>query len=527
MSALNDSQFAVFEHLTARPFLVLDTEYCADPTGDAEHLISVAVTRVVRGKRVRDGELYVEMNPGVPIDPETPAVLAALAEPDAVLICHTGADVRVLRRELERLDEAAVEQGLPSAPVGLADLPDLPIVDTSTLPRLLRLPATGNRNVVSLETLCAAVGVANPSAHHARADARATADALIALLRYAAATVAFDNIATLLVDHDRGTTHQPRLPLYIRSHPGAPTPPVAHLARHTAPLTHSALGAERHAWLDLAAECIALRCPHLRTEASLAAAENGAALLEPLLALLPSSTEPGQAGTLLGAVAALIDAGAAGADPPPARPTLETGRAMKWWAALRPLIAETTACSWGERCPHCWEGAGCPRDTLYQVVTRVATLAGAADLSRDLVKNRLFGKEPARRINSWLRYHPQETAYMTWMVAAWSTDRDHEDARYLDAAVAKDIHTTEPRLALLVCQRIAETQGYAAAKPVADLALNHATTDPAYDELRLWTTWSEHSTELAARKQTIRPITHPRLARPEGRFNHNPYLPRT
>lgn len=546
MTVLTDAQFEIFEQLTTRPFLVLDTEYCADPADDAEHLVSVAITRVVRGKRVLDGELYAVMNPGVPIDPETqaihgfsdadvarkrrfghysPAVIAALAEPDAVLVCHTGADIRVLRRELERLDEAAAEQGA-TAPVGLADLPDLPIVDTSTLPRLLHHPGIGKHNVVSLETLCAAVGVKNSSAHHARSDARATADALVALLVYAASTVAYDTIATLLVDHDRGSTRQPRLPLLIHGHKDAPVLPVAHVARHTAPLTHPGSDAERHAWLDLAAECVALRCPHLRVEAALAAAENGAPLLEPLLSLLGSTTEPGQAGTLLGAVAALIDAGAVGADPPASRPTLETGRAMKWWAALKPLIADTTACSWDGRCPHCWDGAGCLRDTLYQVVTRVATLGETGTLSRENIKNRLFGKQDNRRINTWPRYHPQETAYMTWMVACWSVDHDRDDTRYLDAAVAKNLHTTEPRLALLVCERTAETKGFAAAKSLAEKALVHATTDPAYDELRLWTTWHEHSAEQKARAQRVRAITHPRLARPEGRINYNPYLPR-
>lgn len=547
MTVLTDTQFELFEQLTTRPYLVLDTEYCTDPDGDAAHLISVAVTRVVRGKRVRDGELYAVMNPGVPIDAETqiihgfsdadvarkrrfshyaPAVIAALSEQDAVLVCHTGADIRVLRRELERLDEAAAAQGLRRAPTGLADLPELQIVDTSTLPRLLGHPGTGNRTVVSLETLCSAVGVTNPSAHHARSDARATADAMVALLLHAASTLAYDNIETLLAAHNRGTTHQPRLPLFIRTHQSAPTLPAAHLGRHTSPLTHAGSDAQRQGWLDLAAECVRLRCPHLRGEAALAAAENGAELLEPLSSLLASSTEPGLAGTLLGAVAALIDAGAAGAEPPPTQPTLDSSSAMRWWASLRPLIATTAPCSSQGRCPSCWDAVGCPRDTIYQAIARVATLAESGQLSRDAVKNRLFGNQPNRRINTWSQSHPREAAYMTWMVACWSADHDRDDARYLDAAVAHNIHTTEPRLALLVCQRVSETQGYAAAASLAEAALSGATTDPAYEELRVWTVWNAHSAEQRVRQQAVRVITHPRLARPEGRVNDNPYLPR-
>ena len=45
------------------------------------------------------------------------------------------------------------------------------------------------------------------------------------------------------------------------------------------------------------AECVRLRCPHLRSEATLAAQENGAALFDPLVALLATATEPGQAGS--------------------------------------------------------------------------------------------------------------------------------------------------------------------------------------------------------------------------------------
>lgn len=547
MTALTDTQFEVFERLTARPFLVLDAEYCTDPGGDAAHLISVAIMRVVRGKRVREGELYAVMNPGVPIDSETeavhgfsdadvarkrrfghyaPAVIAALSEEGAVLVCHTGADVRVLRRELERLDEAAATQGLRPAPTGLADLPELQILDTSTLPRLLRHPGTGNRTVVSLETLCAAVGVTNPSAHHARSDARATADALIALLRHAASTLAYDSIEPLLADHDRGTTHQPRLPLFIRAHQSAPALPAAHLGRHTSPMTHAGSDSQSRAWLDLAAECVRLRCPHLRSEATLAAAENGADLLGPLASLLPSSTDPGQAGTLLGAVAALIEAGSAGAQPPPTRPTLDSYGAMKWWVRLRPAVADAAPCSSEGRCPSCWDAVGCPRDTLFQVVARITTLGEGLELTRDLVKNRLFGNQPNRRINTWAEPHPKEAAYMTWMVASWSAHHDRDDARFLDAAVARNIHTAEPRLALLVCQRAAETQGYAAATHIAEEALSSATTDPAYDELRLWTVWIKHSAEQRVREQAARVITHPRLARPDGRINNNPYLPR-
>jgi hypothetical protein len=108
---LSATGFELFQLLTQRPFVVLDTEYTADPDGDGDRLISVAVARVVRRKRVRDGELYREMNPGVPVSAAStrvhgftteavagkrpfrhhaPAILAALRVPDAVLPSPAG-----------------------------------------------------------------------------------------------------------------------------------------------------------------------------------------------------------------------------------------------------------------------------------------------------------------------------------------------------------------------------------------------------------------------------------------------------
>jgi DNA polymerase III epsilon subunit-like protein len=547
---MTDAGFELFQHLTTRTFLVLDTEYTPDPDGDGDRIISLAITPVVRGKRVRDGELYREMSPGVPIDARStavhgftdpdvagkrrfgyyaPAILAALAVPDAVLVCHTGSDVRVLRRELERLDEAHSTAD-NRVTVGLGDLPDLPIIDTSTLPRLLRLPGIGNRGVVSLTTLCRLVGVTNAGAHHARADARATADALIKLLLHAAGAFTYDSVEALLADHSRGTTQTPRLPGYVRSRSQAPIVATEHLARHDRPLTHAGSPAEHQVWLDLAAECVRLRCPHLRPEAALAGPENGSGLFDPLVALLPAATWAGAPGTLLGAVAALINATGPGCDPPASAPALAHTRALRWWARHRPLAKASTPCeAFGSgTCPDCWEGNGCPRDTLYQDVTRIATFGERGTMTLTGIKDRLFGIRPDRRIHRWPTVHPRETAYMTWMVFTFATEHDRVLAAndYLAMAMSKGLHLLEPRLARVACQAIAEGRGLAAAKAVAAQVLAARTSDPAYDELELWMTWHEQAAVQAARAQAPRAITHPRLARPEGRVNHNPYLPR-
>ena len=378
---MTDAQFAMFEQLAARPFLVLDTEYCRDPAGDGNRLISVAITPVIRGRRGtrKDGELYVEMNPGVPIDAATsavhgftdaavarnrsfahhaPTLLNALEIPGAILVTHTGADIHVLRRELERLDETAHARG-HLAPVGLSDLPEL-LLDTSTLPRMLRYPGVGNRGIVSLETLCQLTGVSNAGAHHAQHAARATAAALIRLPAHAARDFHHASIEELLAEHDRGTTKAPRVTAYPGSRPGRPGPGIGHLARHTSPLTHAGGADERAAWIALAAECVRLRCPHLRAEAALAAPANGKDLLDPLYRLLPSATEPGQPGTLLGAVAALIEGAAPHTDPPPAQPVLTALTAMRWWGKRKKDVAASPACGDAGRCSACADGARLP-----------------------------------------------------------------------------------------------------------------------------------------------------------------------
>ncbi|GAA1434673.1 hypothetical protein GCM10009641_28650 [Mycobacterium cookii] len=541
MTTLTAAQFELFERLTERTFLVLDTEYCTDPDGGLPRLISLGLTPVVRGKRTNNGELYIEMNPCVPIDEATaavhgftdayvarkrrfphyaPAVLRALDVEDAVLVGHTGADIGVLRGELERLDQAGGNA------VGFDDLPDLPIVDTSTLPRLLRHPVAGTSTSVSLAALCAATGVANRAAHDAKADARATADALIQLLVHAAASMSYDGIEALLADHDRGTTRTPRLALHISSRNAAPSVPAAHLARHAAPLTHRGDDAEVAAWLELAGACVQLRCEHLRVEARLAAAENAHALLAPMTALMTGATEPGQPGTLLGALAELLMGGTARADPPATTLVLPGKRVFFWWRALLPDLKASAPCAGKLRCPDCWEGNGCARDTLYKAVANLLTHGEDPTLTRKRVKNMLFGSDPRKRVNAWSQGRPAIAAHMTWLVATWAEGQETSPATFLDKATSLRLEEHDPHLALMVCRNLAEAGSPTAVEDVAKRALERATTDPAYDELRTWTTWREQAAELHARRSAPRVIVEPRRARPGGRVNPNPYLPR-
>jgi len=67
---------------------------------------------------------------------------------------------------------------------------------------------------------------------------------------------------------------------------------------------------------------------------------------------------------------------------------------------------------------------------------------------------------------------------------------------------------------------------YPDAISLANKLLANQTTDPCYDDLAQWLSWAVHDQTRRARLLTPKVITHPRLARPAGRVNQNPYLPR-
>ena len=58
---------------------------------------------------------------------------------------------------------------------------------------------------------------------------------------------------------------------------------------------------------------------------------------------------------------------------------------------------------------------------------------------------------------------------------------------------------------------------------VAEQVLANRTTDTAYDELAQWREWAVAALQEQARRSVPRVIRQPRLARPDGRTNPNPY----
>lgn len=538
--SLTDAQYELFEHLTERPFLVLDLEYCRHEQTD--RIVSAAVTPVIRGKRTTQGEVYVEMNPGVPIDAATaaihgftdekvkgkrrfpyyaPRLLAALNVPDAILVTHTSVDARVLGEELRRAEEAA------GSAITFGDLPDLPILDTSTLPRLVQHPVAAGRSVVSLKALCEGLNIPLTDHHHARADTRATADALVKLLRHTATAATFGSIDAILTAGRAGSAQAPAGALYVRHSRRAPALPAQHLQEHAVePLTHAGSAEERAAWMSRARECVGLRCHLLREEAELAAPNNGAELLEPLSQLIDDATEHGQGGVLAGALRALIRGSGPLATQPVTSHALARGRVTYWWRAVRPALRAAPRCSVsrGQACPDCWDLAGCPRDLLYQTTTEEVVFSdGPNTLTAEVVRNRFL--KTGKLVPDWSGPHPLEASYVVELICRWAERRGTSTAAYIDLARSRDIELREPRLALRVLTQELPVRGFERTARLAEKALEHRNTDPAYLEIEAWLALNGAAAEADRRASVPREIVRPRLARPEGRVPVNPYKP--
>lgn len=539
---LSSAGETLFGLLTSSTFYVVDCEYTA--TGDSAHtvsIISIAIVPVVQGRRApASDELYYEMNPGVPIskastkihgftdekvaklrrfDFYAPKILAKLADKNAVFVAHTSADIHALRAELTRLDERKAAGEAVS--VGLSDLPNLPIIDTSTLARTLRYPEVGSSTFTGLRELCKLTGVVNENPHNARGDARATADALIQLLAYAAQASARSDLGEILREHRGGSTHDPRKTIVFQEKESDPELPQEHLDKHHSQLDHKASLVELTDWTNLANECALLRCQWLVKDAVFAGEHNAAALTDRLVGLIGTLTEPGQVSTLLGAVQELIEprarAGGLG---------VLTNRATSWWRKVKPLVANAVPCGENnlERCPSCRQGAACPRDVLYQYVAKTAIYNDGKPLSNQQIKD-LFKNSHASKIYLWKEHFPEIAAHAAWYV----TDKESREKSSslaltsLSAAYEMGIHTADPRLTLLTAEMLKVEERADEALELCREVLASRTSDLAFDDLDQWVQLTQLSVDQRERL-AVKPIpTHHRLARPAGRINPNPY----
>lgn len=534
---LSDAGFDNYRLLTRnKTFYVVDIEYTRPDTDDlvrSSRLISIAVVPVVNGKKTKP--FYVEMNPGVPVSNATTSktgfttdkvagkrsfgfyaqrILNVFSDPTGVFVAHTSADVRVLSGELERLDLAGVTPGL-------VNLPYMPIVDTALLPRLLSVPGLPtNTGTISLQNLCGVLHVSydETKAHHARYDASVTSNVLLELLKHAAAggTV---NLEELLKQHNRGTTQTPATGgTYSSAEDTHSLLPHDHVDKHgTIILPSDADEDTLREFTELVTECVSLRCQYLSDEiltASLFAPE----LFPDLWALLPCCTDPGQAGTLLGALTVLLP------------DAVNSQRLVRWWASHKTSVAGAVRCGSGrnDACPACRESLSCPIDVFYTTVARHAALCGQPTLTKQIVKYKLFstpGKKD-RRIAQWSAHHPELAGYMAAMVIEYERDNGGAvlAAKYLADAGTFGLQKVEPRFGLLYADYLQSVGKVAAARMLVEDLLTRRTTDEAFDALRLWLDRLDQYQAAANRRANeIIPTQRPRMVRPRDHINPNPY----
>jgi DNA polymerase III epsilon subunit-like protein len=538
---LTEAEFEVFELLTSRPFLVIDTEYTWDPATHGSRIISLAIVPVVSGKVLGKETLYIEMHPGVTIHPtvakltgftnksvkkkrkfgaHAKRILEHLDIPGAIIVEHTSSDVPPLRHELAQLDSAKAA-GNNTVAVGLADLPDLPILDTSTLAHVVSYPKNTKRTV-SLARLCEMTGVSNATPHHARSDARATAECLVELLKHAATTGEYGTIEAILNEQGRGTTSNPAPPVFIRSRRATDiTLPAEHIAKHATILGPEAVSTKR-AWLKMAVECATLRCPYLQDDIYLSGdADADRRLLDRLFEKLGTMTEPGQAGTLLGAVAEMIEPSY-----PDGHRALKHAGVSKFWEPRQMKVRSSTPCGSAieEQCPDCRQGRACPRDTLYQNVAWAGAVGPNTEITHDYIKTQLFRSGAGSSFDSWRQKSPDIAGYMAWMVIMHDrTVSNRRSGTHLNKCIQAGLHLVEPRLTLLACEAHLATKGIDEVTSWAAEVLAKRTTDSAFEKLEAWLTWSRQVETVRNLRSKQRIITSPRQARPEGRENSNPF----
>lgn len=543
-TTLTEAGTILFDEFTARPLLVIDTEF-ENIRESGTHLISIAIVPVIAGNKTRRAQhLYKVVNPGVAIrttaihgftaadligKPDVNAIAKLLLaklnhHPDAIVVSHTPIDGHVLRTELTRLDEraAAGETGINA---GIADLPNLPILDTSALASAVEYPGAGNRRLIRLPRLAELTGVTIKGHHHAQRDAEATASILLELLAHAAQTEKFWTIEEILDAASGGTLHAPKGPSHLggRHTPAHFAIPDTHLTRHNNPLDERVARTKTNRavtdWVALIAECSALRCPYARDEAAVASEHNGPILIDPLIAFLSKLTEPGQAGTLLGAVHELLAPSWDGA-----KPAVPRDQVVAWWEKHRKAVTRSAPCDVenAKACPDCLTGRPCPRDTVYIDVGEITATSRRGQPAHPNI-NASLGSQTVGTV--WTKKHPEIAGYVVARAIehARAAGKTGPAGKRLVEAIDLNLHFAEPRLALQACESLLDHDPSQALN-VADIVLRQRTSDTAYDLLKSWFDWAVNHVVTSVR-QPPRVISHPRLARPTGRVNANRYAP--
>ncbi|SNR36921.1 3'-5' exonuclease [Blastococcus mobilis] len=491
---------AAYRELVAgREFVVLDIETTrtkATRTADAAyHPISVGAVVLLNG--TRRATFHRLANPGVPVDKDSsayngirtadltgqPEVATVLAEldaflaryPDASLVCHNALfDVGHLASAYAR--------------AGMAPFDRL-VFDTEFLGVRLKLP--GVANFAKLTDLATRYGIdtalavprAQARLHKALKDAQDTAEVLDCLLAEAALAgitswEEFCRVAKPKRSGDIAATVRRRRRMR------APQIPAGHVrschgrGRLPARPSEDALDA----WTAKVAACVRLHCPTIAAKV-LYDERQAPRLLDRLTGLLATSRDPGDMGTLLVGLEPLLE-------------RLDRPAARAWYKANHRHIRDAKPCEPHAACPACVAGGPCPRDVIYQLLTRRAldygtTAAGVpvSLLSKQVKKDLYYGKS-ARKIDTWPAQGLSDVAaHMLWVVVQEARAKHQHTtvSKLLASAVERDLQLADPHLALEVARHWARSPDRDGdVEQLVTAVLAGATSNPGYGDLEAW-----------------------------------------
>lgn len=466
--------------------VVVDTETLVG--SDRRHrLIEVAVVTCRNG--AAKSTWSARANPGEPVDdatrrihgittdeladepgfdaiaPELTRRLRGLDDETVVLVAHKAtSDVGVLRHEYKLTG---------------GELPDLPVLDTIALRKALGVRTAGD----GLDHLLRELGLTNPKAHSALGDARATAQAVVALLERAAAQGwnDFEALRTHAMARRAGTTTTIRGRGRQRPEDDAeefddePELPEEHTQAHGLVLTSTA-SADVADWQTALAECAQLRCPYAADRVAVAdvptAIVRGAVEAELAALLAPPADGDGGAwwpdvpavATLLGTLEPLL----AGLP--------DRSAALAWHDAWLSRLGHLGRCDRDDRdgtpCPSCRRGEPCPLD-LWQRYLAPAALGGGNSGVKGVVKSflHLNGTNTGSGVvTTWLKAGRRQLAEATaWVVHERHRAAGQEVAAQTFAHLAWKAGCREPRLVAAYANLLAAPGDETALRRAADV----------------------------------------------------------
>jgi DNA polymerase III epsilon subunit-like protein len=490
---------AYTELITGRTFVVIDIETTKTPETrtalSAYYPISIGAVAMRHGQVI--DRFHTLIDPGHPVDAKSakyngietknlrgaPTPLAALTafdaflrkHPKAFFVCHNaGFDIghlhaSYLREGRKPFSALVLDTEFLGARFKVEDIP--PFVKLDRL-----------REIYGVSTT-----VAGPKSQAALSkglkDAQDTAEILSHLLAEVARTGVQDFDEFLTKAKPRSVEEIASAVSRRRRKMRAPTITATHIkSHHGRPLAAKPTPAAVATWAERIATCVTMRCTHI--EERVTVEQRHAKLLTPALTkLLPTSTGPGQMGTLLAALRPLIQ-------------TMNRKDARAWWKKNHDAVRAGQACEPLLGCPDCVAGNPCPRDVIIGLITRRAMDYGLAPDGKPLslfsktVSLDLYYGKSSRKIDTWPNDGMADLAAGMMLTVITEAQRKRMPTKERDLirkVTDRDLQLHDPRLALEVAKYWARLENRDTDIDALVAAMTaKATSDPGFLELEVW-----------------------------------------